>query len=119
MFIERQQHPTIEFDAAAGQQEPDIAHYFSNMVDPFKSELPLLAEGGDGERVLVVTSPLSELLDETIRLYRHEDYPSMVVVDEKHRALFEAVKASLQQVLEKVDQIQFAPMEEEDDDESS
>lgn len=116
MFIERQQHPTIEFDPAAGQEEPTIAHYFSNLVDPFKSALPLLTEGGEGERVLVVSSPLSQVVDETIRLHRHEDYPAMVVVDEKRRAFFDEIKSSLQQALAKLDQIQFAAMDEEDED---
>ena len=49
MFIERQQHPTIEFDPAAGQQEPTITYFLSNQVDPLKSALPLLA-GGEGMR---------------------------------------------------------------------
>ncbi len=113
MFIERQQHPTVEFDPSAGQQEPIIAHYFSNKVDPFKSVLPLLGQDGEGERVLVVTAPLRELVDETIRLHRHPDYLDMVVVDEKHRAFFAAVRESLAQALAKVDQMQFAAMDDE------
>lgn len=116
MFIERQKHPSIEFDPAAGQAEPTIAHYFSNSVDPFKSALPLLAEAGEGERVLVVSSPLSQLLDETIRLHRHPDYADLVVVDEKHRDLFTAVRAALLQALAKLDAIQFARMDDEDED---
>jgi hypothetical protein len=117
MFIERQQHPTIEFDLAAGQQEPTLSHFFSNQVDPFKAELPVLAEGGDEERVLVVSSPLSELLDETIRLHRAAEFPDMLVVDEQHRAFFGAVRASLQQALAKLDRIQFAVLDDEEEDE--
>lgn len=38
MFIDRQQHPTIEFDPAAGQEEPTVSHFFSDQVDPFKTD---------------------------------------------------------------------------------
>lgn len=117
MFIERQQHPTIEFDPAAGQEEPVLAHYFSDRADPFKSVLPLLIEGAakGEEQVLVVSSPLSEVIDETIRLHQHPDYPAMVVVDEKYRAYFTAVRQSLAQALAKLDAIQFAAMDEDED----
>lgn len=115
MFIERLLHPTIEFDQAAGQQEPAIVHYLSNQADSLKSVLPVLAEGGEEERVLVVASPLSQLVDETIRLHRHTDYPAMVVVDEAQRPFFEAVRTSLQQALAKLDQIQFARMDDEEE----
>ena len=116
MFIERQQHPTIEFDPSAGQDEPAISHFFSNQVEPFKTALPLLVAGGDEERVLVVSSPLSQLLDETIRLHRAAEFPDILVVDEQHRAFFAAVRASLQQALGKLDGIQFAALEDEDED---
>lgn len=115
MFIEESLHPTIEFDPASGQTEPVLAHYFSNKVDPMKSALPLLAEGAEEERVLVVTSPLGELVDEAIRLHRHPDYLDMVVVDEQQRGYFAAVRASLAQALAKLDQVQFAAMEDGDE----
>jgi aspartokinase len=115
MFIERLQYPTIEFDAEAGQDEPTLVHYFSDRADPFKAVLPLLIETGEEERVLVVASPLSEVVDETIRLYRHPDYTDSVVADEKHRAFFAAVKASLQQALASIDRIQYAPVDEDDE----
>lgn len=117
MFIERLQHPAIEYDPDAGQQEPTLVHYFSNRVDPFKSVLPqLVAASGDGERVLVVASPLREVVDEAIRLHRHPDYLDMVVVDEKHRAYFAAVRESLVRALTKLEQVQFAAMDDEDED---
>lgn len=115
MFIEKSLRPTIEFDPTAGQAEPVLAHYFSNKVDPMRSALPLLAEIAEEERVLVVTSPLGELVDEAIRLHRHEDFRDMVVVDEKHRAYFAAVRASLARALAKLDQVQFAAMDDEDE----
>lgn len=115
MFIEKSLHPTIEFDPASDQPEPVLVHFLSNKVDPMKSALPLLAESAEEERVLVVTSPLGELVDETIRLHRHEDYRDMVVVDEKHRAYFAAVRASLARALAKLDQVQFAAMDDEDE----
>ena len=116
MFIERQQHPTIEFDPSAGQTEPTLSHFFSNQVDPFKSELPVLA-AGDEERVLVVSSPLSQLLDETIRLHRAAEFPDMLLVDEQHREFFDAVRASLEKALAKLDGIQFAALDDGDEDE--
>lgn len=115
VFIEQPNHPMIEFDPAAGQQEPMLAHYLSNQVDPFKSALPVLAEGGEEERVLVVASPLSQLMDETIRLHRHTDYPTMMVIDEAQRPFFDAIRASLLQALAQVDQIQFARMDDEEE----
>lgn len=118
MFIERQQHPTIEFDPKSGQAEPSLAHYFSDRADPFKTVLPLLVEGAgrEVERVLVVTSPLSEVVDEAIRLHRHPDYRDMVVVDEKQRPFFDAVRMSLEQALAKINAVQFARMDDEEED---
>lgn len=115
MFIERQHHPSIEFDPATGQQEPNLVFFFSNQVEPLKSALPLLAGGGDEERVLVVSSPLSELIDEAIRLHLDPDCGDSVVVDYKHWAYFEAVRASLQRAIKKIDQIQYAALDDEND----
>lgn len=115
MFVEKLHHPTIEYDRAAGQQEPMLAHFLSTRAEPLKTALPLLAKAGDDERVLVVASPLRELLDETIRLHRDMDYPDMIVVDQGRREFFEAVKASLEQVLAKIDLIQYAALEEDED----
>lgn len=71
MFIKRQQHPSIEFSPEEGQQAPTLVHYFSDRGDPFKSVLPLLAEdaGEEEERVLVVESPLAEVVNWTIELH--------------------------------------------------
>jgi hypothetical protein len=113
MFIERQQHPTIEFDPSSGQDEPAISHFFSNQVDPLRTALPLLVGGDDEERVLVISSPLSQLLDETIRLHRSSEFSDMLVVDEQHRPFFHAVRASLQHVLAKIDQVRFAALDNE------
>lgn len=115
MFIKRQQHPSIEFIPAEGHEGPHLVHYFSDRGDPFKSVLPLLIEGTgqDDERVFMVESPLSEVVDWTIDLNRHVDFPHQVVVDEKHRAFFEAVKRSLLAAVAKVDQIQFAAVDED------
>lgn len=120
MFIERLQYPTIEFDAEAGQESPTLAHYFSDRADPFKSVLPLLIEGAgqDQERVLVITSPLSEIIDETLRLHRQPDFVDQVVVDRKHRPFFEAVKASLAEAMAKIDGIQFAAVEDPEKDDA-
>ena len=96
MFIERQQLPTIEYDPAAGQQEPVLAQYFSNAVELLKSPVSLLVHS-EGERVLVVTSPLSQVVDGAIRLHRRPDFADLAVVDNKHRAFFEAVKAAVTQ----------------------
>jgi hypothetical protein len=120
MFIERQHHPAIEFDPDAGQVEPVLAHYLSNKVDPFKSALPLLLDGAgqDDERVFMVESPLSELVDWTIELNRHIDFPERVAVDVKHRAFFEAVKRSLLEAAAKIDRIEYAALEEEEGDDA-
>lgn len=118
MFIRRQQHPSIEFIPAEGQQEPHLVHYFSDRGDPFKSVLPLLAEGAgqDEERVFMVESPLSELVNWTIELNRHQDFPDRVLVDERHRAFFEAVKQSLLAAAAKIDGIEYARLDELDED---
>jgi hypothetical protein len=113
MFIERQQHPTIEFDPATGQTKPSLAHFFSNQVDPLKSALPLLAAGGE-EQVLVVAAPLSELLDETFRLHRPVEFPDTLVVDENHRAFFDAVKLSLAQALAKIEEIEYVVVDDDE-----
>lgn len=77
MFIERQHHPDIEFDAAAGQQEPTLVHFFSDRAEPFKSALPQLIEaaGQPDECALVFESPLREIMGWTIELHRHPDFP--------------------------------------------
>jgi hypothetical protein len=115
VFIKKQQRPWIEFSAEEGQQAPTLVHYHSDRCDPFKTVLPQLiaAAGGDDELVYVVESPLSEILDETIGLYRDPDWPDQVVVDEKHRAFFEAVKLSLEQGIAKIDQIQYAILDDD------
>lgn len=97
---------------------PTLVHCFSDRADPFKTVLPLLIEGAslDEERVFVVESPLSEILDDTIWLHKHPDFPDGVVIDEKHRAFFEAVKLSLEQAIAKIDQIEFAVIDEDEDD---
>lgn len=73
MFIKRQRHPSIELIPEEGQQEPHLVHYFSDRGGPFKSVLPLLIEGAgqDDERVFMVESPLSEVVDWTIELNWH------------------------------------------------
>lgn len=118
MFIRRQQHPSIEFIPAEGQQEPHLVHYFSDRGDPFKSVLPLLVEGAgqDDERVFMVESPLSEVVNWTIDLNRHQDFPGRVLVDERHRAFFEAVKASLTRAIAQVDGIEYARLDEPEED---
>lgn len=118
MFIEQQHRPWIEFDLEDGQEAPTLVHYFSERCDPFKTVLPQLIEtvGEDKERVFVVESPLSEILDETIGLLRHPDFDDRAVVDERHRAFFEAVKLSLGQALAKIDQIEFVAIDEDEDD---
>jgi len=115
MFIKHRQRPFIEFAPDEGQKAPTLVHYFSDRGEPFASVLPQLTEGGEGERVLVVSSPLSELLDETIRLHRHPDYAAPIVA-EKDREFFAAVRASLEQALAKLDAIQFARMDDEEED---
>jgi hypothetical protein len=117
MFIKKQKHPSIEFDRGDGQLAPALVHYFSNRVDPFKTVLPQMIADADNdqERVLIVESPLSELLDETIRVYREPDWPDQVVVDERHRAFFEAVRMSLAEAVARIDQIEFADLEDEND----
>ena len=115
MFIKAQQHPDIEFNPDDGQAGPTLVHYFSNRGDPFKSALPVLAEDAGEERVLVVESPLAELVDWTIKLHAHPDFPGRAVVDQKHRAFFEAVRASLAETVAKIDRIQFVAAEDEDE----
>lgn len=117
MFIKRQQHPTVEFVPEEGQQEPHLVHYFSDRADPFKSVLPLLIKGAgqEDERVFLVQSPLSEVIDWTIELNRHMDFADRVVVDERHQAFFEAVKASLLAAAAKIDRIEYARLDDEDD----
>lgn len=114
MFIKCQQYPSIEFDPAEGQAEPTLVHYFSNRGDPFKSVLPSLAGDGDEEQVLVIESPLAELVDWTIKLHAHPDFPGRIVVDQKDRAFFEAVTASLAQAVAKLDSIEYAQLEDDE-----
>lgn len=71
---------------------------------------------GDEERVLVVSSPLGEIVDDTIRLHRRAGICDRVVVDQQHRDFFEALKASIAQVMAKLEQIEFAALDEEDED---
>ena len=117
MFIKKQQRPWIEFSREDGQQAPALVHYFSDRCDPFKTVLPKLIAGvGQGEeRVFVIESPLSEILDETIELHRESAWPDQAVVGEQHRAFFDAVKASLAQALAKLDQIEFVTIDEDED----
>jgi hypothetical protein len=70
---QKQQHPSIEFNPADGQLAPALVYYFSDRSDPLKTVLPQLiaAAGGEQEHVLIIESPLSELLNETIRVYRN------------------------------------------------
>jgi len=117
MFIERQQHPAIEYDPDTGQQAPTLTHYFSDRADPFKTVLPLLIDGigQDQERVLVVTSPLKEIVDETIRIHREPAFAELVV-DQTQQPLFDAIRRSLVEAIAKLDRIQFVPIEDESDD---
>ena len=82
-------------------------HYFSDRCAPFKTVLPQLIAGAsqEQERVLVIESPLRELIDETIRVYRGPDWVDQVVVDERPRAFFEAVTQSLAEAMAKIEQI--------------
>lgn len=116
MFIKRQQHPSIEFIPEEGQRGPTLIHYFSDRGDPFKSVLPLLIDGAeqDEERVFMVESPLSELVDWTIELHTHPDLP---LVDERHRAFFEAIRTSLEQAIATVDRIEYARLDDDTSDE--
>jgi hypothetical protein len=100
--------PWIEFSPKEGQHAPTLVHYFSDRCDPFNTVLPQLIEGagGDEERVFVVESPLSEMIDETIALHRHPDFPNQVIIDERHRAFFEAVKLSLTEAMGKIEEIE-------------
>lgn len=118
MFIKRLQHPSIEFIPEEGQNEPNLMHYFSDRGDPFKSVLPLLIDGVglEEERVFMVESPLSEVVDFTIQLNRHQDFMDRVVVDEKHKAFFESVKRSLLEAVAKIDRIEYARLDEPDED---
>lgn len=119
MFITKQQRPCIKFSPDDGQQAPTLVHYFSDRTEPFKSVLPQLIEeaGGDQERVFIVASPLSELLDETIRIHREPDWPDQVIVNERHRAFFEAVKRSLAEAVAKIDLIEFVTIDDDEGDE--
>lgn len=112
MFIKRQQHPSIEFVPEEGQQGPTLVHYFSDRGDPFKSVLPLLIEGigQDDERVFMVESPLAEVVNWTIELHKHPDVP---LVDERHRAFFQAIRASLEQAIAAVDGIEYAKLDDD------
>lgn len=112
MFIKRQQHPSIEFSLEEGQQAPTLVHYFSDRGDPFKSVLPLLTGGADEERVFMVESPLAELVDWTIELHKHPDLP---LVDERHRAFFQAVRASLEQAMSKIDRLEYAKLDDDEE----
>ena len=95
MFIKKQQRWWTEFNLVGIQEAPALVHYFGNRCDPFKTVLPRLiaGAGGDEERVFVVESPLSEIIDETIALLRHSDFPDQVVVDERQRALLRGGEA--------------------------
>ena len=114
MFIKRQQHPSIEHNPEEGQRAPTLVHYFSDRGDPFKSVLPLLIEGAeqDEERVFMVESPLAEVVDWTIELHKHPDLP---LVDERHRAFFQAIRASLEQAMAKIDRIEYAKLDDDED----
>lgn len=117
MFIKRQQHPSIEQIPEEGQLGPHLVHYFSDRGEPFKSVLPLLIEGvgQKDETVFMVESPLSEVVDFTIQLNRHQDFPHRVVVDQRHREFFEAVKRSLLEAAAKVDRIEYVRLDDEED----
>lgn len=118
MFIKTEQRPWIEFSPDEGQEAPALVHYFSDRCAPFKTVLPQLIEGAgqDKERVFVVESPLSEIIDETIGLHRHPDWPDRPVVDDRQRAFFQAVKLSLAQAIAKIDQIEFAVLDDDEED---
>jgi len=120
MFIRHQQHPDIEFDTAAGQQEPALVHHFSDRAGPFRTALPVLIAGAsqDEEQVLVVASPLSEILDTTIWLHREAEFKDRVVVDEVHRPFFEAVKASLVAAMAKLEQVEFVKLDDEEEEDA-
>ncbi|KQQ86894.1 hypothetical protein [Massilia sp. Leaf139] len=120
MFIKKQQHPNIEFSPTDGQDAPALVHYFSDRGDPFKTVLPLLIAGAsqEQERVFIVESPLSEVVDEALRLHREPSWPDQLVVDERHRPFFEAVKLSLTQAIGKIDQIEFAVLDDDEDDDA-
>lgn len=46
------------------------------------------------------------------------DFPCGVVVDEKHRVFFNAVKLSLEQAMANIHQIEFLNVDEDDDQEA-
>ena len=118
MFIERQHRPAIEFDQDAGQQSPTLVHYFSDRAAPFKTVLPLLVEGigQDEERVLVITSPLNEIVDETIRLNRDQAFADLVVVDQVQQPFFDAIRQSLLEAIAKLERIQYVRTDDEPED---
>jgi hypothetical protein len=120
MFIERRHHPTIELNVEAGQEVPSIVHYLSDRAEPLKTVLPQLIEGAgqDAERVFVIESPLNEIMDWTIELHRHAEFVGQAVVDEKHRAFFQAVKASLTQAIAQIDKIQFVAVDDDDEEDA-
>jgi hypothetical protein len=80
-------------------------HYFSDRCGPSKAVSPQLIEGtgSNEERIFIVQSPLGEVIEETIRLHWELEWPDQVVVDERHRAFFEALKLSLTDAVPKID----------------
>ncbi|SFD82999.1 hypothetical protein [Massilia yuzhufengensis] len=113
MFIERLQHPVIEYDLTA-DKPPTLVHYFSDRAEPLKTALPLLVAGGDEEHVLVVASPLAEIVDGAIWLHRSDEFADMVVVDQRQRAMFAAVRAALLEAVAKIEGIQYANLDDEE-----
>lgn len=117
MFIKTHQHPTIELNPDEGQASPTIVHFFSDRADPFKTALPQLIAGADqaDESVLVVESPLSEIMDWTIELHRHPDFPDQVIMDKSQRPFFDEVKRSLLAAVAKIDGLQYAAIDDLDE----
>jgi hypothetical protein len=118
LFIRKQQRPWIEFSPDDGREAPVLVHYFSDRCDPFKTVLPQLiaTAGGDEERIFVVESPLSEIVDETIALHRHVAFADQVVFDERQRAFFEAVKLSLAEALAKIERTEVVTIGDDEGD---
>jgi hypothetical protein len=118
MFITKQQRSCIEFNLAEGHQAPTLVHCFSDRADPFKTVLPQLIKGAglNEERVFVVESPLSDIVDETIWLLSIPEFTNSVVINVEHRAFFAAVRLSLEQGIAKIDQIKFAVIDEDEAD---